>query len=94
VRAAATCILNDKTDLNATYSLSRADFGQSNFTAGLPLGLSYTEHGLRAGVTRRLRQNISATLQCGFYKYEEPNTGGANNYTAHAIFASMTIRWP
>jgi hypothetical protein len=90
----ATYILNDKTDLNATYSFSRADFGQNNLAAGLPLGINYTEHGLRAGVTRRWKPNISSNLQYGFYKYDEPTSGGLNNYTAHAIFASMTFRWP
>jgi hypothetical protein len=29
-----------------------------------------------------------------FYNYDEPSRGHFTDYTAHAIFATVTARWP
>lgn len=86
--------LNSKTDLNLTYAFSQADYGQNNFANGLPLGLTYSRHGLMAGVSRRLTSHLTSTLRYGFYRYAEPSTGGNNDYVAHGIFATMLVKWP
>jgi len=36
----------------------------------------------------------TAALRYGFYNYEEPSRGGFNVYTAHAVFATLTLHWP
>src|SRR5439155_11517927 len=41
----ATYALSEKTDLQAGYLFSYADFGQDNFADGLPLGMVYHQHG-------------------------------------------------
>jgi hypothetical protein len=47
IMANATYALNEKTDLNASYSFSRADFGQDNFADGLPVGIRYQQHAFQ-----------------------------------------------
>ena len=94
VLADATYAMDDRTDFQAAYSFSWADYGQHNFADGLPLGMRYEQHTLTAGVTRRLGKNISAKLQYGFYNFADPGGGGANNYTAHAVFGVLAVRIP
>ena len=94
VIASANYTLNKATDLHCTYSFSRADYGQNNFADGLPLGLTYTRHGLMAGVSRRLTSYLTSTLRYGFYRYSEPSSGGINDYTAHGVFATFIVKWP
>lgn len=90
--SSATYVINDKTDLSASYTYSWADYGQNNEPAGLPVGIVYDWHIVSAGVTRRFKKNISTNLQYRFYAYDEDNTGGVNNYTAHGVLASLTMR--
>ena len=90
----ANYALNPKTDLRATYSFSAADYGQDNFDDGLPLGITYRQHSIRAGLTRRVNKRLTTTLQYGLYRYNEPGGGRFNNYTAHAIFGTISYAWP
>lgn len=69
---------NPKTDLQVGYAFSWADYGQDNYGAGLPVGMNYQPHALTTGITRRFRKDISGKLQYGFYYYDEPSGGGAN----------------
>jgi hypothetical protein len=92
--ASVTYVLNEKTDLNGSYSFSRADYRQTNFADGLPMGMHYHQHAVTAGFMRRISKNVSARLQYGFYYYDEPSSGGANDYTAHAVFATLVVRIP
>src|SRR6266853_1293980 len=71
--------LDAKTDLTLEYSYSRSD----NSSAGLPLGLDFQRHALLAGVSRKISKNAIDRLHYGFYEYNEPSSGGSNNYTAH-----------
>jgi hypothetical protein len=91
VLAGATVLMNQKTDLQVTYGLSRADYTQDNFEEGLPVGIKYTRHAVTAGITRRLVDFLSARLQYGFYHYAEPSSAGANNYNAHAVFGTLVL---
>jgi hypothetical protein len=92
--SSATFALTERMDLHGTYTFSCADYGQNNFATGLPLGLEFRRHGIEVGVTRRWLTSISTRLQYGFYKYNEPSSGGFTDYTAHAIFGTLTLRWP
>ncbi len=94
VVASATYTLNPATDLQATYSFSRADYRQNNQANGLPLGIYYQLHGLEAGLTRRLGKNVTTQLKYGFYRNNDASSAGANNYTAHALIASLSLRLP
>jgi len=90
----ARFVLNEKTDLTAGYTFSMADFRQTNFDDGLPLGIEYDMHGIQAGFVTRCTKDLTLKLQYGFYRYDEPSSGGANDYTAHAVLAALTLRLP
>lgn len=92
--ATASYVLNDKTDLVGSYSFSHADFAQNNFAAGLPLGINYQQHGLQAGIKRRFGKGKTLGLQYRYYHYDEPSSGGFNNFDAQAVFATLTFRLP
>jgi hypothetical protein len=94
VIASATYVLSDKTDLDTSYSFSRADYRQNNAVNGLPLGITYDWHSLMAGVRREISKNMTARLQYGFFRYAELTSGNAANYDAHAIFATLLVRLP
>lgn len=93
--SSATVFVSARTDWHASYALTWADFEQENAElGGLPLGIAYSRHGLVTGFTRRFKKNISTRIQYGYFQYDEPSFGGSNNYTAHAIFATMAMTLP
>jgi hypothetical protein len=94
VLTSATFALNNDTDWTATYSFSRARYGQGNFASGLPLGIDYDHHGVQAGLSHRFNSNVTANVQYGFFKYDEPTSGGFADYSAHVIFGALAIRLP
>jgi hypothetical protein len=94
VLGSATYALSPSTDLQATYSFSRADYAQNNQANGLPLGIEYEMHGLEAGLTRRFGKRITTHLRYGFYKNYDASSAGANSYVAHALMASLTLSLP
>lgn len=93
VLTSLTFVLDARTDLTASYTFSKADYGQEHFADGLPLGIVYDRHGLLAGVKHRFKHGLSASLQYGFFRHEEPTAGGASDYTAHGVFAWLTKRF-
>jgi hypothetical protein len=94
VIGSGTYALSPTTDVQVTYSFSRADYTQNNEADGLPLGIEYRLHGLEAGLTRRLGKNITTHLGYGFYRNVDGSSAGANSYAAHALIASLTLRLP
>lgn len=94
VVSSANFAVNQTTDWQASYTFSRADYAQKNDVNGFPSGIAYDRHGIVTGITRRFKKNITTNLQYGFFRYDEPTSGGVNNYTAHAILASMTVLLP
>ncbi|MDA1276211.1 MAG: hypothetical protein O2960_19525 [Verrucomicrobia bacterium] len=92
--SSANLILNERTDWNTSYSFSRADYKQRIDTGISPFGIVYDRHGIVTGLIRRFKKNITSHLQYGYFRYDEPTSGGARNYTAHAIMASMNVVLP
>jgi hypothetical protein len=92
--AAAQYHLNARTEWHTSYSFSRSEFAQSNAASGVPAGIDYSLHGWRTGILRRFRKDRSFHLQYALYRYNEPTAGGINDYTAHGIFATLTLPWP
>lgn len=91
--ASTTWAMNESTDLSAAYDFSCADFTQHNAAEGLPLGLDYRLHTLRAGVSRALTKNLRVRLEYFFSLYDEPYSAGRNDYTAHGVFGTLNFRW-
>jgi hypothetical protein len=94
VLASSTCVLSRSTDWFVTYSFSDANFGQNNSANGLPVGIVYQQNAMQTGLSRHFGKNITAQLKYGFYSYNEPTSGGANNYVAHSVFGTLTFNWP
>ncbi|MBC8003453.1 MAG: hypothetical protein H7X97_12770 [Opitutaceae bacterium] len=94
VLANATWVLSEAADLRLTYTQSSSDYAQDNFAGGYPAGIEYNQQAIEAGVTRRFKRGISASLQYGYYRYREPTSGMANDYDAHAVFATLNWKWP
>jgi hypothetical protein len=94
VLSSATFVVNPKTELHAACVYSKSDYGQNNQATGLPAGLDYERHSLQVGVTHRFAKNLVTSLGYGFDQYREPTSGGANDFTAHAVFGTVTIPWP
>ncbi len=86
-------VVDDKTDLDVAYFYYQADDFQNASTAGLSTGAAAYEHGVTAILTRRITQNLKASLKYGYYNYEDAATGGFNNFEAHLIFASLQYRF-
>jgi hypothetical protein len=91
VLGSAGYALDEKTDLTVQYSYSRSDNFTDNSAAGLPLGLDFRRHGATVSLSRRISKNVAARLGYGFYEYDEPSSGGFNNYKAHLATASCTL---
>jgi hypothetical protein len=89
----ANYVLNQNTDLKLTYDFSYANYSQNNEAGGLPLGIDYRRHGIRAGFGRHFWKRFLANLEYGWFRYEEPSSGEFNNYTAHGVFATLHVRW-
>lgn len=94
VVTSSTFALSDRTGLNASYSFSRARFGQNNAPQAVPLGIDYDLHSVQFGIAHRLSTRASTGLQYGFYRYDEPTAHGFNDYTAHVLFGTVAIAWP
>lgn len=93
VTTSANWTVNERTRLGVAHVWSMADYRQSNFAAGLPLGIVYQWHQIRANVERQLTDQLSVNLLYLCQLYEEPSAGTFNDYTAHGIFVSFTWHW-
>lgn len=93
VLSSASYALNPKTGLTASCLYSRSDYGQNNL-ATLPAGIDFCRIGLQAGITHRFANNVVAGFRYSFSHYRDSTLGGADDFTAHSIFATATIPWP
>jgi len=91
--ASARYALDEQTDVNLSYSFSSADYTQNNAASGLPLGIDYRSHTLRAGLGRRFLKRFAANLEYVWSRYDEPSSGGFNDFTANGVFGTLRVRW-
>jgi len=85
--------LDPKTTLNLQYIFSRSENAQNNAADGLPLGLDHQRHGFVAGVSRHLTDAVDVGFRYGFYTYDEDSNGGIDDYTAHMIAATCSVKF-
>jgi hypothetical protein len=93
VIASARYVINERSDAFAAYGFSKSDYGQSNYAEGLPLGMEFTRQSVSLGLSRRISAACAVTVRYGYYQYDEPSSGGVNDYTAHGVFATLNYRW-
>jgi hypothetical protein len=94
VLSSANYVLSKNTDLMLTYAFSSANYGQEDALVGLPAGIDYQRHAVQASLTRRFWTRFLFSLRYGFFYYDEPTSGHYNDYTANAVFATLSIRVP
>ncbi len=92
VLSTATYALSDNTDVTTSYSYSSADFGQNNQANGLPAGIIYDRHAIEAGISHQFDNGVGTGIRYGFYQYTEPASGHANDFTAHSVFAVVSLK--
>ena len=67
VMASGTYLLNQKTDLTASYSFSTADFAQNNYAGGPPLGINYQQQSVQLGIRRQIGKGKTLGLHYSFF---------------------------
>lgn len=92
-RGTAAFALSNRDDLFVSYEYWRSDFAQAQYVAGLPLGSDFSRHTLQLALTRRWSTKLKSAFRYGFYDYNDPASGGARNYTAHAVFATLSYQF-
>ncbi len=92
--ANCTYVLGQNTDLFANYSFSAGNYGQNNFAGGVPVGIDYRQNGVQIGLSHRFKKDITAQLRYAYYSYNEPSSGGADNYIANSVFGTVTFKLP
>jgi hypothetical protein len=92
--ASGTYVLSRNTDFSVGWNFSEANFGQKNGPTVVPVGIRYQEHGVEAALARRFGKNVTTRLQYNFDYYHEPSSGGAADFRAHTVFATLNLLLP
>ena len=82
-------ILDEKTDLEASYDYYRADNYTDNSAVSLPFGVGDEEHRFNLTLSRQLSERVRGILRYGYFKGEGETSGGNNDYEAHLVYASL-----
>ncbi|MBM3882528.1 MAG: TonB-dependent receptor [Verrucomicrobia bacterium] len=91
--ATAGFVLDNRTDLEAQYFYYRADNYADNSAFGVPYNASLEEHGITAGITRRMTKHMRLSLRYGFFTSADTTAGGYRDYDAHMVYSSMQYRF-
>lgn len=86
-------VIDDKTDLQATYFYYRADNYENNAAFGQPYGAGAEEHAVTVNLSRQLTEHLRATLKYGFFSNRDQTSGGFNNYDAHLVAGTLQVRF-
>jgi hypothetical protein len=93
VTSALGYALDNKTDLELQYLFYGADNYADNSAFGLPYGASARQHGITAGLIRRISERIQWTLKYGFFDGRDKTSGHHNDYQAHLVSTSFHYRF-
>ena len=86
-------VLDDKTDLTASYNYFRACDYTNNITVGMPYGAGTIENTVTAGIVRKLTKNVSVSLKYSYTSYSDQTSGYNNNYTANMIYSGLQFKF-
>ena len=86
-------LLDDKTDLHASYNYYHACDYQNNVGAGMPYGAGAVQNTVTAGIVRKLTKNISMSLNYSYVAYSDQTSGYNNSYTANMIYSGLQFRF-
>lgn len=85
--------LSNKTDLEATYFYYLADNYEDNSLQSVAYGAGEREHGVAAGLIRRIRNNVLFGVNYGFFAFRDDTSGDHRNYDAHMLYSSLRMRF-
>ena len=85
--------IDEKTDLQTSYSYYRANDYVDNSAVGMPYGAGAREHEVSVSVTRKISKAMRWNLRYAFSSYHDETSGGALNYEAHGILSSLQYRF-
>ena len=91
--AALTFVVDDHTDLQASYFYYRANNFINNSGVSMPYGTSANDHTVNLGLSRNFSRTLRGTLSYGFFRHRDETSGGFDNFDAHLIFSSLTYRF-
>lgn len=91
VTAGLAC--DDRTDLELQYLYYRADNYADNSEFGQPYGAGAEEHGVTAGLVRRLTARVQLALKYGFFTSRDALAGGQRDYDAHLVYSTLRYRF-
>jgi len=91
VMASGSYALNQKTDLTASYSFLNRRFLPGQLRGRFAPRNPVSTAGVQIGIKRRIGKGKTLSLQYSFFHYDEPSSGGFNNFNAQAIFAILSF---
>jgi hypothetical protein len=91
--ASVRFVLTERSDVFAAFGFSKADYAQDNQADGLPLGMKFRRQSFSCGFLRKISERCTVSVRYAFYDYEEPSTGGANDYVAHGVFSTLNYKF-
>ena len=94
VMASGSYVLNQKTDLTASYSALDRRFCPEQLRRWSAAGNQLSTAVVQVGIKRQIGKGKSLSLHYSFYHYDEPSSGGFNNFNAHAVFATLSFQIP
>lgn len=89
---AATFVVDDKTDLQASYFFYNAN-NFINSTVTMPYGTGAQDHSVNAALIRNFSKNVRGTVSYGYFAHRDETSGGRDNYDAHLIFSTVTYHF-
>ena len=86
-------VLDDKTDLKASFFYYLADDYKNNSLDGVPYGSGDQTYAITATLTRWVTKNIRWSLKYGYSHSDNNAFGGHQNYDAHLVYTSLQYRF-
>lgn len=93
VNANVGLALDERTDLQASYSYFQSNDFMDNSGVSTPYGAESREHGVTVTLSRMLNRRLRLTLKYGFFDYHDVTSGEHNNYTAHMVYSGLQFRF-
>ena len=90
---ALTFVVDDRTDLQASYFHYRANNFINNSSVSMPYGTSANDHAVNVGLIRNFSKTVRGSLSYGYFRHRDETSGGIDNYDAHLIFSTVTYRF-
>ena len=93
VNATVGIALNERTDLQASYSYYQSNDFMDNSDVSTPYGTEDREHGVTVTLSRMLTPKVRLTLKYGFFDYHDITSGTHNDYRAHMVYSGLQFRF-